>query len=823
MKNSQTKEFCLRLLKADSEESIKTLLKDYGYWDNEEVWRNYGDFEGNYRDAGNQASEPEAALVEKLTNSRDSRLMKKCLIRGINPEGSDAPSSLNEAVAEFYEDNPKGQFAGQIKEWSPKKRTEIARGVTLSVTGFKPKEGYPCLTIADQGEGQTPDGMPETILSLQKSIKLKIPFVHGKFNMGGTAVLRFCGKENFQLVISKRSPEILNNPSDDDKMWGFTIVRRIYAADRSVRGSVYRYLAPLNADKNPMKGSILRFESEGLPILPKSNVAYSQEATYGTCIKLYEYKTKNKQSMFRDGGMYRPLDLLLPDIGLPVRLHECRDYKGHKGSFEKTLNGLKVTLFDDRTDNLEPGFPSTVPLRVGGNDLNITIYAFKKDRCSTYRQKDKGILFTLNGQTQGWLHERHFGYKAVGMQAIKDSLIVLVECSELDPTSRENLFMNSRDRLSEEDIRYDIEEKLKALLREHEGLKNLRSKRINETRSEKLSNSKPIENVLKTVFSHSPTLSRIFMKGQQLSNPYKKGKKVAKDEDYEGKEYPTFFKFKKVDYGKTFKRDCPINNRCRIQFETDAENDYFGRKTNKGDFKLYYVHGENKLELEDYTPNLFNGILNLSLDLPGNCKVGDSLRFMAMVNDPSRIIEPPYENTFVLNITEPSDPKKPTPPRPKTVTGISFPPIVEVYNEKKKEDSIEWSDVPGGGHFDKYSALRIVNAGEETDDGKLVYNFYVNMDNIYLNTEMSCDLGKADLIASQFKFALVLIGLAMIHEDNESHAFSQNGEQDDREEDSSITLEDSIEEVTRSISLMILPIIRELGELSIEPELMAVE
>jgi hypothetical protein len=69
-------------------------------------------------------------------------------------------------------------------------RRDVARGITLAATGVKGQEGDPCLTIADQGEGQTPRKFPDTFLSLEKSNKLRIPFVQGKFNMGGTGVLQ---------------------------------------------------------------------------------------------------------------------------------------------------------------------------------------------------------------------------------------------------------------------------------------------------------------------------------------------------------------------------------------------------------------------------------------------------------------------------------------------------------------------------------------------------------------------------------------------------------------------------------------------------------
>jgi hypothetical protein len=100
------RELCLSLMKADSEDEVVCLLQHAGYWDDPAVWRFYGDRETNFDTTGNQQSRADAALVEKLVNSVDARLMGECLARGLNPEGPDAPQSRQEAVALLFEDNP---------------------------------------------------------------------------------------------------------------------------------------------------------------------------------------------------------------------------------------------------------------------------------------------------------------------------------------------------------------------------------------------------------------------------------------------------------------------------------------------------------------------------------------------------------------------------------------------------------------------------------------------------------------------------------------------------------------------------------------------
>jgi len=43
---------------------------------------------------------------------------------------------------------------------------------------------------------------------------------------------------------------------------------------------------------------------------------------------------------------------------------------------------------------------------------------------------------------------------------------------------------------------------------------------------------------------HSPTLANLFLFGKHASNPFKQIKTGTEDKPFEGKTYPTYFKFK---------------------------------------------------------------------------------------------------------------------------------------------------------------------------------------------------------------------------------------------------------------------------------------
>ena len=179
-------ELCMTLLKCESEKEVIKVLKKLNYWDNRECWTPYGQISNNRGVISNQQSSPVAALVEKLVNSIDAILVSECFRNKIDPECDTAPKTMNQAIESLLK--IKG---GSIANLDSRSRTPFAERIQLITTGTKTEPNY---LIIDDGEGQNPSDFPETFLSLLRENKTKIPFVQGKFNMGGTGVFQFSGK-----------------------------------------------------------------------------------------------------------------------------------------------------------------------------------------------------------------------------------------------------------------------------------------------------------------------------------------------------------------------------------------------------------------------------------------------------------------------------------------------------------------------------------------------------------------------------------------------------------------------------------------------------
>jgi hypothetical protein len=824
MMENDLKALCLSLLAADTEEKVVQILKDAGFWDIPTAWRYLGDREDNFSIIGNQQSRPEAALVEKVVNSVDAVLMNECWMKGLSPEDAKAPKNIHEAVALFFMgDASKVDTLGHIENWSSTKRTEVSRLITVTATGATATSGgasNPCFTIVDAGEGQTPSSMPLTILSLDKKNKLRIHFVQGKFNMGGTGVLQFCGHLNLQLIISHRNPSILKNGDNDSGDWGFTLVRR-ENPPAGQKSSVYTYLAPLGADKKPRMGGILHFSSDTLPIFPDDNVPYKRAVKWGTAIKLYEYNaTGFRTMMFRKDGLLSRLDILLPEIALPIRLHECRDYKGHPGSFETTLSGLTVRLEDNKAENLEDGFPATGQFMAKGESMDAKIYAFRQNKADTYK-KNEGLIFTVNGQTHGHLPLTFFGRKTVGMGRLDDSILVVVDCSNLSGRAREDLFMNSRDRLRGGDLRDAIEKELEILVRDHSGLRSLKEKRRHEEIESKLSNSKPLEKALELILKASPSLLALFSSGTRLSNPFKTAETSSSNKPFHGSYHPTFFKFEKLTYGHKLERRVAVNMRSRVIFETNAVNDYFSRPQNKGLFTLKSIEDGKSTDVQNYGLNLHDGRATLSLRLPQGSIVGQVLEFETSVVDDT-LLEP-FVNRFALTVGQPQIPQgSPSggakPPNDRkgherdTPIGLTIPEVFEVTQS-------EWENRKP--KFDQFSALQIIqeeaaNENELAEDGTAVYSFWVNIDNIHFKRE--CKYSKEDpkILKARWKYGLALIGMALVQADSLSKKVHTDDDTADRDQEGTQTLEQKVFEVTSAVAPVILPIVETLGSLTEE-------
>lgn len=801
------------LMRADTEQKVVDLLTAAGYWDNIEYWRPYGDDENNYSTIGNQQSEAVAALVEKIVNGVDARLLDACLQNGVDAEGPDSPTSIRKAVARFVEQKATpGPSDGVIADWSDGDATAHGRLLTVAATGSKPSDGDLSLTVADQGEGQTPDKIPSTFLSLHRSNKLRIPFVQGKFNMGSTGALLFCGgKYKLQLIVTRRNPELLPaNATDRDREWGFTVVRR---EDRGLRSTMYTYLAPLDIPNSEVRG-VLSFTADSLPIFPEANAqvrdAYYRRSNYGSLVKLYEYELPGTRSniVYSGGGLLRRIDVALPELALPVRLYECRDYGGKAGSYATNVLGLVSRLERDRGDNLEDK-PIGGIITLAGKQIPLRIYVFQPGKADDYRSKSHGVVFGINGQAHGSYSVDFFRRKSVGMSYLADSLLVFADCSEIDGRMREDLFMNSRDRLRNTTLARELESTISALLKTEPTLRKLANQRRQAAVQQRLRDDKPLAEVLQGWMKTNPFLSKLLLAGMQLSAPFPpdgggEGTETGGADKFAGRRFPTYFRFKGRKDGEPLTRSAALGSRARIDMETDAEDEYFLRQHDPGAISVKVHDGIDYADTADFaSTGPRSGMFRPSVGLPAGVHAGDTVRYLIEVTDPNRWDV--FRCELTLNVTPPGSERERGKPNPGNVSNtgkgsrgggtgtLALPNVIPVH-----ESDENWRQYG----FTEDTAMVIKEA---PDAERAVYDYYVNVDNKYLKIVEKESEADAPLLERQFTFGLLLVSLAIIQDSLRS----PDGTEEDRED-----IEAIVARVTKAIAPVLIPMIQTIGQLS---------
>ncbi len=758
-----------RLLRAEDEAEADKILSRAGFGlENEAVWHPLGDMPNNRSVVTNQQTEPTAALVEKIVNGIDALLMAESLRRRIDPKGPTAPASMARAVQEFF-DVPDGLLANL----TAKEQTELAKKLHVVVVGAKANPSY---LIIDKGEGQRPDKFRNTFLSLIRENKVGIPFVQGKYNCGGTGALPFCGEHKMQLIVSRRHPDITD---DGDNPWGFTVVRRLKpSATRPL--SMYVYLAP--------NGRVPRFQADAINVLPedRSTVAprpYSIGLPHGTCVKLYNFQWKGGRGIATLEARYE-LERFLHSPCLPFRLTETRDYKANY--FSTTVAGVWATIGSDDApddDNVEPGFPAFADLDLRGIGQLPQRIAVFRDSVNP-RHVPHGVFFTVNGQVHGSLPS-DFVSRHLKFDYLKDHLLVSIDCTSMDPSVREDFFMASRDRVRKNDVYDKVVDQLKETLKDHPGLRQLNAARRKKEIDDTLSDDEETKNLFSELLKADPMLARLFGMGDRLITRAGPGPEVP----FAGKKFPTYFRLTKSPSGGLVKA-CPINVTCRVEFETDAVNDYFRRADSPGSVT---VDPGNIIEHS----HLWNGRFTAQFRCPWDAKPGDRIDVTVTVADvQTDARNAPFVSRFTLVAEREVDPRRSgtNGVRDRTKPGPRSPAPTLAIPELK------WKF-----YEDRRVSLKV----SHDDRGQLEY--FANSNNAYLTDALvRAKEEEHPLIKYWFGYGLLLCALGIQKElEDRSHSEGGKGQKGDANEGDPNDL-DRINVTCDGLARVIIPLIRTL-------------
>ena len=708
-----TRDMIDSLLKAQTEQDVHECLSEAGFLD-DSCWLPYGGVPNNSGSFLNQQASARGALVEKVVNSIDAILMAHAYTHGDLPDGP-VPQSMLEASQRYFNIRE-----GRLAEITAGERRAIARKtVQVVFSGNRASEGRPTITVTDQGEGQTPESFRDTFLSLSASNKMRIPFVQGKFNMGSTGAVPFCGTEhNYQLILSRRHPSA---PGSHDQ-WGFTVVRR-RSPQADERASQFEYLAP--------GGEIPKFHADALPIW-MSGDGNASEIQHGTLIRLYEYDITERTAANFDFS--RMLNRRLYRLPLPLQIVETRGFR--RGSNEEIVPGLATRLDEDTSNDVEAGFPAFERIKVANVGwVRVNLVPFREDiNTDHWVTASESVIFTVNGQAHAFERRDFFrrgGATGVDYRYLAQNLLVEVDCSELEPRTIEQLFMGSRDRMRDNEQRRSLLRALAEHLRQHNGLKALNYARRTAAIQRSVKSSTNTTEMFAKLIAASPAIAALLTGGviPTVVDP-----PPPPIETYEGRRFPTYLQWAKG--GPVREKRCAIGSYCTLDLRTDAANDFLSRTAEPG---ILVTEPSDWVVAE----NLWNGDLRIRMEPPPGASVGQELpiRVTLMSEGPPEL--PSELSVEGRLIVDPPVVSPPSPPTPPPTPKVAAPEIREVNRSG-------WADV----NFDERSVASV----DKTDDRTIVF---INMDNRGLAGYLRSEPRRRDELREMYKLAVAPIALSL--------------------------------------------------------------
>ena len=606
-------------------------------------WHPLGGDENYFGVIENQQASPIAALIEKVTNAIDAILMRRCFEKGIDPRSSSAPKTMADAVQEFFGPDNKNWHLTGI-------RRKQAESIQIIASGPK---GRPSLLIYDDGEGQHPDDFERTFVSLLRGNKNDIPFVQGKYNMGGTGAIVFCGRHRYHLIGSRR----FERTGD----FGFTLIRKHPLTEEEAQTKKSTWYEYLKIDHQ-----IPRF-----PITELDLGLWNRKYTTGTIIKLYNYELPNEA---RGGAIThdfrRSINEFLFEPALPLFLVDSKERYPNDRVLEIDCYGLKRRLEEEDNKYVETRFSMDDEEHDIGR-LKVTCYVFKSKVAGRsvketrdiiqreFFRNQMAVLFALNGQVHG-----HFGSefitRTLKMPLLKNHLLIHVDCTGLHHGFRNELFMASRERLKLGDDTADLRERLRNLLLKSDLVE------IEKQRKTSISVEGGDAKDLLRAFSKDLPFNKDLMK--LLSQTFKielkdEGRKDKHErvkpqhrkqrEPFNPKRYPSYFKLRTGKGDKYI--TLPEGDEKTIQFATDVADDYFDRSEDPGDLKVAVLQSRRNeteggtgpgpidnpdrlLDIRKSSPR--EGTIRIGFGATQDLRVGDEVEIQAVLGGPEEVLMP---------------------------------------------------------------------------------------------------------------------------------------------------------------------------------------
>lgn len=673
--------------------------------------------------------------------------MKRCYELGIDPKGNDAPKTMDAAVELFFPD---------YKNWDLKQnRREQSKEIQILADGNKKDTS---VIIYDNGEGQHPEEFENTFLSLVKGNKNEIMFVQGKYNMGGSGAIVFCGKKSYQLIGSKRY--------DKTGQFGFTLIREHpfkEGDEKTKKNTWYEFLK--------IDGAIPSFDCDKLDLK-----LHNRPFETGSIIKLYSYQFPTGYYGFAQDLNQSINEFLFKPI-LPLITIETKKRYPNNKVLELDLFGLKRRLEQEK-DYVDDWFTEKYEEPEIFGNMEVTCYVFKakrenrkvsetkKDIKDRFFKNNMSVMFSMNGQVHGHFTSE-FITRTLKFNLLKDYILIHVDCTNMNYDFRKELFMASRDRLKEGDESNKLRQYLGEKLRKSQ-LHDIYSRRKDSFGFESEDTKELIKNFAKNMPKDSDlfkllqnTLKLEEKKDSKQKPNNKKPSKTVEKEPFKPNRFPSLFKLhSKKD---TTVISLPKGSEKVIKFDTDVEDHYFDRTEENGeleigilDIKRNESSGGDKVGkdteigkvLSVTKSNPKDGLLKLTLSATSELNIGDEVQIEVSLTAP----KPDLKEIIWVKVVEPNAPKEKVKKEDEEdLESLGLPELIPV----KEED---WEQIAQQGiEMDFNTVMQPVGSDDKLE------KIYVNLDSSVflrhrtpLKSEAQIELAQKKYLSSVYFHTLFL-------------------------------------------------------------------
>lgn len=369
-----------------------------------------GDREANFSAIGGPA-DAAAVLFERVTNMWDATIELEAQRLGRHdwPTPAAAVSELFTASSDLPAD----------------RKEAIARAQVVTLYDSEDPRKRPTIGFRDHGIGLTSSEMPDTILSLERSNKLKKFYLHGVFGKGGSSASVY---SRATVIVTRKQPELLL-PGDDDRV-SLAVVREEDAPD--VRLPFYRYLVRDDGTQLPYSVAASRVPG----FAPGTLVLHIAYDAGRMALQNWEFEE----------SIYAYAETLLFKPTLPYSLHDARSEGANVRPQDRrkpsTLSGLAQRL--ERMD-VGPGLIertdwTSVPVPDVGH-VRMRWWLFD-DVDARRRRAAKGyvVLFTTNGQIHHAWDQTRFQQLVENRRRVTQRILVEVDCDGIENKRRVRVF-----------------------------------------------------------------------------------------------------------------------------------------------------------------------------------------------------------------------------------------------------------------------------------------------------------------------------------------------------------------------------------------------